>query len=69
MYQKRVPATAWHVPEHAREVGGNMTRHIFGLFIIGMAAYGLTQGQVVLGVIGALAGLAIVTLRPGEWGQ
>ncbi len=46
-----------------------MTRHIFGLFVIGLAAYGLTQGQVVLGVIGALAGLAIVTPRPEEWGQ
>ena len=44
-------------------------RHFFGLFIIGQAVGGLTQGQVVLGVIGALAGLAIVTLRPGEWGQ
>ena len=47
----------------------NMTRHIFGLFIIGMAAYALTQGQLVLGIIGALAGLAIVSPRPGEWGQ
>ena len=46
-----------------------MTRHIFGLFIIGMAAYALTQGQLVLGIIGALAGLAIVSPRPGEWGQ
>ena len=46
-----------------------MTRHIFGLFIIGLAAYGLTQGQWVLGIIGAAAGLAIVTPRPGEWGQ
>jgi len=44
-------------------------RHIFGLFIIGLAAYGLTQGQVVLGIIGALAGLAIVLPRQGEWGQ
>lgn len=46
-----------------------MTRHIFGLFVIGLAAVALTQGQVVLGVIGAAAGLAIVTPRPGEWGQ
>ena len=46
-----------------------MTRHIFGLFVIGLAAYGLTQGQVVLGIIGALAGLVIVTPRPEEWGQ
>lgn len=37
-----------------------MTRHIFGLFVIGLAAYGLTQGQVVLGIIGVLAGLAIL---------
>lgn len=44
-------------------------RHFFGLFIIGLAAYGLTQGQVVLGIIGALAGLVIVAPRPGEWGQ
>ncbi len=44
-------------------------KHIFGLFIIGLAAYGLIQGQVVLGVIGALAGLAIVPPRNGEWGQ
>ena len=44
-------------------------RHIFGLFLIGLAAYGLTQGQMVLGIIGALAGLAIVPPRNGEWGQ
>ncbi len=44
-------------------------RHIFGLFIIGLAAVALTQGQLVLGIIGALAGLVIVTPRPEEWGQ
>ena len=44
-------------------------RHMLGLFIIGLAAYALTQGQVVLGIIGALAGLAIIPLRPGEWGK
>jgi len=44
-------------------------KHFLGLFIIGLAAYGLTQGQLVLGIIGALAGLAIVLPRQGEWGQ
>lgn len=44
-------------------------RHMLGLFIIGLAAVALTQGQVVLGIIGALAGLAIVLPREGEWGQ
>lgn len=46
-----------------------IVRHIFGLFIIGLAAYGLTQGYVILSIIGALAGLAIVLPRNGEWGQ
>lgn len=46
-----------------------MTRYFFGLFIIGLAAFGITQGQWLLGIIGALAGLAIVTPRPGEWGK
>lgn len=45
-----------------------MTRRIFGLFIIGLAAVALTQGQLVLGIIGALAGLVIVAPRRGEWG-
>ena len=46
----------------------NMTRHIFGLFIIGLAAYVLMQGQLVLGIIGALIGLAIVLPGPGGGG-